>query len=647
MPYLFQISIGPVQLFIKGARRTRDLKFGSLFLSEIAMTAAQTIRKTCGAESLIFPAFPFKTEDRPDNAPNKLLAYIDTSPESVAEETEKAIHERVQQLWTNVLQHIGNAVPFAQEQAEKQIGDLVEYMWVAVEYDENNPEESYVEALQQLETLMAARKNTRDFAPVTWANWQSREDSQLKSSIDGQLESVIPKNLYPQRHGPDPSSDKETQQKIKTLRKVFGAGPHERLSGVDLLKRLGPIASVASGETANPEEDTFPSTSHIAALPFLQALHSLPEGKLERTNRWKNGYLGILNKIDAFKPDILPKAYRGNIHWENIFVLGSYDGALLFPKRFPDVVGDARVYQDARSSFREAERVLENFYHDIGFHPDPYYVLLVADGDSMGKAINHQATHGMGHHKALSEALAHFATEVRTIIKRQMGVRIYSGGDDVLAMLPLHTAVDCARQLSQAFQERLKSFPDENGKSPTLSVGLAVVHHLHPLGDALEIARAAENRAKRGEKNALAITVQKRGGPPCMVGGRWDVFEPRLQRQIKLCQGGIVPAGMAYELEEIGLRLEPETEHGANQPISPPYVQYAALRVFQRKLDEAKRRGYSNSEISATLDLLKEMIGLEHIQPVSVGKLADELIVARLFADALLLAKGQSEGGKA
>lgn len=39
---------------------------------------------------------------------------------------------------------------------------------------------------------------------------------------------------------------------------------------------------------------------------------------------------------------------------------------------------------------REA-RILEAFLREIEMRPDPYYILLVADGDAMGKAIDAQA----------------------------------------------------------------------------------------------------------------------------------------------------------------------------------------------------------------------------------------------------------------
>lgn len=643
MPYLFQVSIGPVQSFIKGARRTRDLKFGSSFLIEISWEATQIIRKICGAESLIFPAIPLDLSegDKLDDVPNKILAYLPAgiSCEKLASEIKEQIDRRMKTIKDMTFRHI--ETPFDYIGAEQQIADLVEYIWAAVEYDAANPSMRYDEARRKLEALMAARKNTRDFKQASWAN------KQPKSSIDGLLESVILEDAYPPSWSRVEKAVGEQRERLKkaylqkseALRRNFDAGPHEKLSGVDLLKRLGPIGDGVSA---------FPSTSHMAAVPFLSGLKCLAQPDIERRlQRYIDDLLEIRKIVPSFQLDILPQAYQNTMFGGKALTLGEYDGALLYPERFPDIVGDSQILQDRNVNklFQGVTSTLEGFYKDIKLHPDPYYALLVADGDSMGKVIDHQARNGMARHKQLSEALAKFATSVRGIIEEQTGVRIYSGGDDVLAMLPLHTAIDCARQLAKVFQGTLKDFTDGKGKSPTLSVGLAIVHHLHPLGDALRIAREAEGRAKQGGKNALAITVQKRGGSPCEVGGGWDIFDTRLERQIGLYQRDRIPSGMAYELEEIALRLEPDVDYAADSSVSPPHVQYAALRVFQRKLSETKRKGQDDAQVALTLDMLKEMIGLEQIQPVRVGRLAHELIVARLFAQARQLANGQNEGG--
>ena len=57
----------------------------------------------------------------------------------------------------------------------------------------------------------------------------------------------------------------------------------------------------------------------------------------------------------------------------------------------------------------------------------------------------------------------------------------------------------------------------------TLSIGIAIYHHLEPLNDALELARNAEKIAKKVDgKNALAITLSKRGSGDRTITGSWS-----------------------------------------------------------------------------------------------------------------------------
>src|SRR5205807_1641402 len=103
---------------------------------------------------------------------------------------------------------------------------------------------------------IAARKNTRDFSKVTWGS------KAAKSSIDGLLESVTE---------PNQNSDLAERAKNPSFRyKHFRAGPAERLSGVDLLKRRGMFTDLETpakkGATSAKKQENFLSTSHIAAL---------------------------------------------------------------------------------------------------------------------------------------------------------------------------------------------------------------------------------------------------------------------------------------------------------------------------------------------------------------------------------------------
>lgn len=121
-----------------------------------------------------------------------------------------------------------------------------------------------------------------------------------------------------------------------------------------------------------------------------------------------------------------------------------------------------------------------------------------------------------------------------------------------MALLPLHTALMAARALADRFREAMAPFGRE-GRAPSLSVGLAVVHHLEPLQDALDLARRAEKWAKEGEpkRNALCVAYSPRSGAERLVRGRWDENPPltrRLLRYADLLRAGEVPSRAAYEL---------------------------------------------------------------------------------------------------
>jgi CRISPR-associated protein Cmr2 len=182
-------------------------------------------------------------------------------------------------------------------------------------------------------------------------------------------------------------------------------------------------------------------------------------------------------------------------------------------------------------------------------------------------------------HLQFSEALANFGLYAARRIVEDIhhGQLIYSGGDDVLAMLPADEAIACAKDLRAAFQGRHADMSPECqqlfcSKSPegflwlasprpgepsgpllvpgprmTVSVGLAIGHVREPLQDMIAEAQAAEKRAKAPaekeifdrsdadpskhtlkwkpnegwDRDALAVTLFKRSGETIRWGARF------------------------------------------------------------------------------------------------------------------------------
>ena len=94
------------------------------------------------------------------------------------------------------------------------------------------------------------------------------------------------------------------------------------------------------------------------------------------------------------------------------------------------------------AKLKPAQLALQKFFDEVKVHPNPYYAILRADGDRMGRVIDNQAEQGEKQHQALSKALNIFAGSVRGIVEEKyQGALVYAGGDDVLALMPLHTVL--------------------------------------------------------------------------------------------------------------------------------------------------------------------------------------------------------------
>jgi CRISPR-associated protein Cmr2 len=174
-----------------------------------------------------------------------------------------------------------------------------------------------------------------------------------------------------------------------------------------------------------------------------------------------------------------------------------------------------------------------------------------------------------GFHAALSEAISNFGLYCAgQIVEAFGGQLLYSGGDDVLAMLPATKALDCAFALQCAFRGEIPDnasdsvkralrwsadnphglfeFPahgfitckhgagkDERlrpnwplmvpGPKATTSVGIAIGHVRSPMQDTIQAARDAEMAAKAvPNKSAFALDVLKRSGEAVGFAARWE-----------------------------------------------------------------------------------------------------------------------------
>lgn len=642
MAHVLIVTVGPAQELIAAARRCRDLWFGSWLLSELCKAVARSLVTDCGIEALIFPGIDSAAELAPasaTNVTNRLVVRLPDGrpPRDVAERGQAALDARLGELCDEVFGapdgagrpgrggRIDDTLPggpyLVAGSARAQVAAMVDYQWAAAE-EPPAAAGGYATALAAAEELLSARWYTQLWeATVPWAA------PVPKSSLDGQRESVLREELF---------AGIGQRWTAEEVRQRYGAGPQERLCGVGLVKRLGRRESSRQGHH-------FLSTGHLAAWPLLERLEGLDAASArDFRGAWRT-LLRHIEESGVVLRDLEAHGKEGTPH----SLLGRFDGGLLFEGRLSEILAAVADPGARRERLRQARVALARALRATGVStPIPYFAVLVADGDRMGRLIRAQTDHRQ--HRALSAVLGAFARHAREIVESgHRGELIYAGGDDVLAFVPLHRVVACARALAADFAARLHPFaplpqpaaaqppaaPPAAGEAPsstpTLSAGVAVAHFLEPLGATLALARRAERSAKR-TGNALSLIVSKRAGADIEVCGPWGGLDTDLDDFATLHRLDAVPDGAAFELQELSRLL-----HGVAEGVTGGAADGAALaslvareaeRILRRKQPQHGRR----AELAApVLDRLARAM-----QQLGVAELARRLIVARLLAQA-------------
>ncbi len=571
------VTIGPIQDFISSARRTRDFWYGSWVLSEISKTVARSL--SSGAE-LIFPA---PADPQVDLEPGSRLcvanvvvgyAYAGHQPQALVE----AARSAAQGCWIDAarsgldeFEELRGTGLVVRERWESQVRDVVEFYAAWVRYEEGA--DDYQTKRKHLMRLLGGRKTCRDFSPAPGSNFGIP-----KSSLDGARETVF-------------AADLNREELPADLHRRLRLSSGEQLDAIGLTKRLG------------GERRFYPSVARLAAEPWARGAQEKCPAKLRDVK-------------DACK-DLVPFGLiRAN--WTQ-FEAFPYEGQAAYRFRLPEMAKELRC---------EGEQIdllslcLKELCDQIG-EASPYLVVLAADGDRMGRAISELKDRS--HHRIFSAALSQFAGRANEVVIGHHGCLVYAGGDDVLAFLPLDTALECACQLHSQFHDILVAGCGELMEEiPTLSVGLSIGHFLDPLEDHLKWAREAEKAAKGGEaRDGLAIHYHPRSGAPVMVEGRWKQgIADRLEELTLLHRDGIISDKSAYDLRELSRLYE-------NWPEGPEVsglIQADVVRLLNRK-----RGAQALRKVHEQDDLMKSVANSQDIR-----RLAEEMIIGRIFAGSRL-----------
>lgn len=217
----------------------------------------------------------------------------------------------------------------------------------------------------------------------------------------------------------------------------------------------------------------------------------------------------------------------------------SYDAGAVWRRYFPNTTrdDDKPRFEKLAVALDDAKKKLRSLLHPGLSTPSlpsigasPYYAVLVLDGDRMGQWLT-------GRHKCmpllreiaapmelpaesadrrrplfpalhgeLSRRVGDLAQELYPIVDQHLGRVVYTGGDDLMALLPLATALPCLRRIRASVQS-----PRFLGERVTISAGIAIAHVHDPLSRTLLLARDAEQHAKK-RRDAFTVAVDKRSG---------------------------------------------------------------------------------------------------------------------------------------
>lgn len=367
----------------------------------------------------------------------------------------------------------------------------------------------------------------------------------------------------------------------------------DHLCAICSLKRLWPNIFVNSLEDILDKKkiDRYVVSTHTMALAtsidnWLDRIEKGEPQPVENPN-----FICLKSQMEKSPPCALPKCLSDRLY-NGKFSNDVKDFVRRLPTFLDEIKEDAEGAEDGRKSGAQVAEIEKEVKKIFLNKPEAYYGLIMMDGDNMGAWLSgskeeyqipyKDAWHptvrqnaeqrfkgkktiidyletlrppSPARHMAISEALNAFSLHLARPIVEDIfkGKLLYSGGDDVLAMISIDDLAPAAlllrlvysgisiddineerwtRLLATKNLERLKAGKgfvrlDKElfrlmGSKATASVGAVIAHHTAPLTVVLRELREAEKRAKnKGDRDAFSITLIKRAGGTIQLTVPW------------------------------------------------------------------------------------------------------------------------------
>ena len=159
-----------------------------------------------------------------------------------------------------------------------------------------------------------------------------------------------------------------------------------------------------------------------------------------------------------------------------------------------------------------------------GMKKHAYYAVVRADGDHIGDVIKSlksrredtpEADKKTKTVREFSEDCIHYCADVANKVREFGGVAIYSGGDDLLAILPCENrdgknVFHFIQETNELFAKRFDQ--ESYGAAVSLSFGVTICYHKFPLYEALQDSQHMLFDLAKKQRNCTAIHLQKHAG---------------------------------------------------------------------------------------------------------------------------------------
>jgi len=561
---ILSVTLGPVQKFIQAARSIRDLWSGSAILSWLIFQGMGPIIDRLGPTVFVFPALrghplvdiwlrntsddlnklipiPPRYARKAPSLPNRFVALVPYGRDGkIAFDFAHACDGKIRENW----KELSNTV-------RKKLDREFSNYYPDWAQNWNDQIESFLDIttsvcpthmLSDTEMASLIGGGTKNFSQV----W--KDAHRVRQMVDSIPATDIPN--YRQDRAGEWQAQLEVSSRIAEAQRTIRHIPQ-----VPLVRPAGPKCSLLG------------TYEQVGPAIFR-------ESRDFWTSVWKHNYR--IRKPDQLCAVALCKRFAAEHVLANEFELKRSDvrfpdTATIAAKNWLDDAGitpeddwNGRWIHQKRHNEDEESAPSKDLWSRIKKAkektvPPSYYAILVMDADDMGlwlkgekappvrdviheKLIQYFEQWGADGldakrpvnpalHSSISEALNNFASIVApSIVKRFRGTLIYSGGDDVLALLPTRQAVQCALELQKAFIGENDLTPGWTevegqhllamGSRATLSAGIAFVHYKEDLRFALQSARDAEKTAKDVPgKNRLTLHFMRRSGdhPSCVL----------------------------------------------------------------------------------------------------------------------------------